>query len=316
MTIGFFNGPGRPWMLGRVRGIPIRLQPLLLVLMGLLALMEVDSGGWTSGLMTFFALSLVMGSVLLHELGHALMAQRLGVQVVDITLWPLGGIAMMVNMPEDPATEGAIAIAGPLVNFAIAGIASMILMMMGLLGELIPMATITQAGLPQILALLVMVNVIMGTFNLVPAFPMDGGKLLRSFLARKDGWVRGTERAAQVGRIFAWAMVFFGWRWSLMLPFLGFYLLFAGKRELIMVQLKHAAQGAGGMFGGNLEEMLRRATQAGGFNRPGQEPHGQAPSHEGHPGETHVDSSSQPKRGFSEEDIRQLEADRGRLRKD
>ncbi|HIG87195.1 MAG TPA: hypothetical protein EYQ25_09140 [Planctomycetes bacterium] len=322
MTIGFFNGPGRPWMLGRVRGIPIRLQPFLLVLMGLLALLQLDTGGWQAALMTFFAMGLVMGSVLLHELGHALMAQRLGVRVIDITLWPLGGIAMLENMPEDSSTEGAIAIAGPLVNFVIAGAASLALMLMGLLGQLIPMATTAQLGFAQILALLVMVNVIMGTFNLLPAFPMDGGKLLRSFLARKDGWVRGTERAARVGRVFAWSMIFFGWQWTLMLPFLGFYLLFAGKRELLMVQLKHAGRGAGGIFGGDLGEMLRRAAQAGAAGSSGgadadqtqdnwQRSPRQAPANE-----VNIESPSKPERGFSEEDIRRLEAQRGRLRRD
>ncbi len=117
-------------------------------------------------------------------------------------------------------------------------------------------------------------------------------------------------------------MIFFGWQWTLMLPFLGFYLLFAGKRELLMVQLKHAGRGAGGIFGGDLGEMLRRAAQAGAAGSSGgadadqtqdnwQRSPRQAPANE-----VNIESPSKPERGFSEEDIRRLEAQRGRLRRD
>ncbi|MDP6368496.1 MAG: hypothetical protein QF615_02725, partial [Planctomycetota bacterium] len=119
-----------------------------------------------------------------------------------------------------------------------------------------------------------------------------------------------------------WIMILFGWQWTLMLPFLGFYLLFAGKRELLMVQLKHAGRGAGGIFGGDLGEMLRRAAQtraagdfggaeAGQTQDNWQKSPSQAPANE-----VHIESPSRPEQGFSAEDIRRLEAQRGRLRRD
>lgn len=307
MTFGVFNGPGRPWHLGRVAGIPIRLQPFLLVLVVGLALSQALKLGWQAGLMTIFGLGLVLGSVLLHELGHALVARRLGVGVRDITLWPLGGVAMLEGMPDDPAVEGAVALAGPLVNFALAGLGIVGLLMLGVLSQMTSMAPF-ELGVVPVLGLLVWVNLVMGVFNLLPAFPMDGGKILRSLLARRRGWLRGTETAAQIGRLFAWGMILFGWQWSLMMPFLGLFLLFAGSKELLGVRLRHMAGAAGG-FGprgfafGNLEDLFRQAAAGGvGGGIPGSGANQGDPSHS--------------QQGFSEEDVRRMEAQRGRLRSD
>jgi Zn-dependent protease len=315
MTFGVFNGPGRPWTLGRVAGIPIRLQPFLLVLVVGLALSQALKLGWQAGVMTVFGLGLVLGSVLLHELGHALVARRLGVGVLDITLWPLGGVAMLQGMPDDPSVEGAVALAGPLVNFLLAGLGAAGLLLMGVLGQVTAPSPF-QLEVVQVLVLLVWVNLVMGLFNLLPAFPMDGGKILRSFLARRRGWLRGTETAAQVGRLFAWGMILFGWQWSLMMPFLGLFLLFAGSKELLGVRLRHAMGGAagspfgqGGFAFWNLEEVLRRATQGGGPFA------GQGPSGGSFPGASNAGRQASQS-GFSEEDVRRMEAERGRLRRD
>ena len=163
-------------------------------------------------------------------------------------------------------------------------------------------------GVVPVLGLLVWVNLVMGVFNLLPAFPMDGGKILRSLLARRRGWLRGTETAAQIGRLFAWGMILFGWQWSLMMPFLGLFLLFAGSKELLGVRLRHMAGAAGG-FGprgfafGNLEDLFRQAAAGGvGGGSPGS-------------GANHGDPPHS-QQGFSDEDVRRMEAQRGRLRSD
>src|SRR5262249_29872813 len=134
----------------------------------------------------------LFGVVLLHELGHSLMARRLGVHVVDITLWPLGGLARMAEIPESSRVEGLIAIAGPAVNFALAGLG---------LGALPPRPLQrAPAWLSHLWLPFLGVNLFMGTFNLIPAFPADGGRLLRAWLARGGDWLGATETAVRIGR--------------------------------------------------------------------------------------------------------------------
>src|SRR5208337_1819973 len=133
--------------------------------------------GMTGGLSAFFIVAL-FGCVVLHELGHALMARRFGIETLDITLYPIGGVARLQRMPRAPGAELLIALAGPAMNFAIVA---------GLLGlELLGIGGMeSDSSLGAFLAGLMLVNLILGLFNLIPAFPMDGGRVLRALLT---GW--------------------------------------------------------------------------------------------------------------------------------
>lgn len=277
--------------IGTAFGIPIRLHWTFLVLLYAVALL-VDGPplvvlGWVIGL---------FGSVLLHELGHSLVAKHFGIRVIDITFWPLGGMARMTEMPESPKIEGLVAIAGPAVNFVLATFGFGAMLLAGLLG----------AGmLAQAAGVFTGVNLVMGTFNLVPAFPMDGGRILRAWCGRTTDWVSATEQAVAVGRVFA-GIMFFG---SLLLtffsphtlcglPLIAIFVWVAGGRELLAVRMRHGIS----PFGVRVESVFQQSP----FGQPGQ--------HAGFEAERPVPPPASPHGGFTEDAIRQLERFRGRLR--
>ncbi|MEZ4238241.1 MAG: site-2 protease family protein [Myxococcota bacterium] len=152
----------------------------------------VGYGAWLHGLtgaLAFGAFALgAFASVVLHELGHALAARRYGIGTNHITLYPWGGVAAIEGMPEDPDQEIVIALAGPAVNFALAGIGGWAWLLFG----------------QQVLMAFVGANLVMGVFNLIPAFPMDGGRVLRSVLAKWMGWDEASRVSLKIGRVFAW----------------------------------------------------------------------------------------------------------------
>src|SRR4051794_16098429 len=174
------------WKLGRVAGIDLFLHPTFLIL---LAYAGLFWGGLEAVLLT----SALFGCVLLHELGHALMARRFGIQTADITLYPIGGGARLHRLPRAPGAELLIALAGPAVNVAIAvalGVA------LGLLGR-DPRAT---GVLGSRIGFLMAMNLILAVFNMIPAFPMDGGRVLRALLSGWLGRGQATEIAVTLGR--------------------------------------------------------------------------------------------------------------------
>ena len=147
--------------------------------------------------------------VVLHEYGHALTARRFGVGTRDITLYPIGGVARLERMPEKPSEELAVAIAGPLVNVAIAGAIYAVLVLTG--AGLAPPTSLLDPD-AAFWSSLVWINVVLVLFNLVPAFPMDGGRVLRALLATRLSYVRATKIAAwglMVGNIFLLVIAFF-----------------------------------------------------------------------------------------------------------
>jgi len=197
--------------IGSILGITLRVHVLLLGLLGVLIVMGVPP----------LVFVILFGSVLLHELGHSLVALAFGLRVVDITLWPLGGMARMSQIPESTRIEALIAVAGPAVNFLLAG------------GG-------TLAGLPPDGAF-VSWNLAMGLFNLLPAFPMDGGRLLRAFLGRRGNWLGATESAVRIGRWFALLLCLIGFAGVYTLPLVGVFVWWSGVQELALVRARHAA---------------------------------------------------------------------------
>ena len=190
------------WRIGRLAGIDIFVHmtfPLLLVWAGMSYYgIRRDPSDVAVGLAF---VGMLFGIVVLHELGHALMARRFGIGTSDITLLPIGGVARLIRMPEEPRQEFLVALAGPAVNVALAA----------LLGAVAVVTDIPlRSGIDILgghpLRNLFWVNVGLALFNMVPAFPMDGGRVLRSLLAMRLGHPRATRIAATVGQFLAVAL--------------------------------------------------------------------------------------------------------------
>lgn len=207
------------WKIGRVMGIDLYLHPTFLMLLAFIGAMQ---GGLESVLLA----SATFGCVLLHELGHALMARRFGIETEDITLYPIGGMARLKRMPRAPGAELLIALAGPTVNVLIVG------MLVAALGVL------DGSGLGLFLDHLIQINIILAAFNLIPAFPMDGGRVLRALLSGWLGRARATMVAAGLGRGLAllfglYCLFHFPAMW--IQAFLAAFIYFAAGAELARV---------------------------------------------------------------------------------
>lgn len=207
------------WKLGRFKGIDAYVHASFLLLLAWAAWAAFQGAG--SGLAALLGVVFligVFGSVLLHEFGHALTARHYGIRTRRIVLWPIGGIAQLEGQPRTPKQELHIALAGPAVNFVLAA---------GLWG------LISIAGLPSygLLASLMVANLTLGLFNLVPAFPMDGGRILRAFLATRMGGGRATELAVKIGKGAAVAFVIAGLFGNPMLMLVGGFVWFAAGAE-------------------------------------------------------------------------------------
>ena len=174
-------------------------------------------------------------SVTLHEIGHALVAQRLGVGVERIALWFLGGVAVLKGVPKDPKKESLIVSAGPAVSFALAGLFHSLHLYPFWRGEEVVLS---------FLKYLSVVNLFIGVFNLVPAFPLDGGRLLRDLLALRIPWDRATLAALRIASFFAFLFVFLGTLASN--PFLvaGGVLIYLHNRSLAK-KLRETGEGEG-----------------------------------------------------------------------
>lgn len=194
------------WRVGSVAGIALYLHATFLLLLAWVAIGEYQSSGEVAAALSgvFFVLA-VFASVVLHELGHALAARRYGIKTRDITLLPIGGVARLERMPREPRQELVVALAGPAVNVIIAGVLYLWLAVSGRLPTFLDTASLTAGFLDRAFAArLLAVNLWLVLFNLIPAFPMDGGRVLRAVLAMRSGdYTQATETAARVGRFFA-----------------------------------------------------------------------------------------------------------------
>ncbi|MGE0431981.1 MAG: M50 family metallopeptidase [Planctomycetota bacterium] len=191
---------------GRLFGIPLDLHWSLVLLVPfvmVLSARSLDPGQAALQLTTVFALVYV--SVLLHELGHALVARRLGVEVHSITLLPFMGATRMDHV-DDPGREVLITLAGPFVNLLVAAIALPI----GLLTFRTFPDGVYRLGQHGLSMQIVEINLMLGLFNLLPAFPLDGGGVLRAALTKRMGRLPATELAVRIGNLFAFALLLYG----------------------------------------------------------------------------------------------------------
>jgi Zn-dependent protease/CBS domain-containing protein len=187
------------------------------------------------------SLVLLFGCVVLHELGHAMVARRFGIRTRDITLLPIGGIARLERIPTEPRQELLVALAGPAVNLAIAGVVWGLLTVLGR----------SPAGLVHggILDNLFWVNVSLCLFNLLPAFPMDGGRVLRALLATRLDYAHASEIAARIGQGMAFLFGLFGLFTNPMLLFIALFIYLGAEQEASLARVRSATQGLPVRFG-------------------------------------------------------------------
>jgi stage IV sporulation protein FB len=181
---------------------------------------------------------LLFACVVAHEFGHILVARSFGIRTPEVTLWPIGGIASLERIPEKPREELLVAVAGPAVNVTIAGV---LIVVLGGLGA----ADLTDLENPQIglLARLAVANVILVVFNLIPAFPMDGGRVLRALLAMRMDHVAATRIAARIGQGTAFVFAALGLFLNPMLIVIGLFIYLAATAEAQHVALRDGTQG-------------------------------------------------------------------------
>ena len=226
--------------LGSIGGTEIRIHVTFLLFLVWLAAVYYRAGGPEAAWEGTIFIVLLFLCVLLHELGHVFAARRYGVKTRDVTLWPFGGIASMERMPEKPSQELIVALAGPAVNVVIAAV------LLLWLGTSLDPQNLTAIENPTVslAAKLAGANIILVLFNMIPAFPMDGGRVLRALLAMHVGNARATELAATIGQGFAVVFGILGIFYNPMLIIIAVFIFLAASGEAAHAQLRAVAQGA------------------------------------------------------------------------
>ena len=237
--------------IGTVVGIPVRLNWTFLIVLPLFAYLigsEVESiagvmnetlgagidtaavgVGVTPWLLGLAAVLGLFGGVLLHEFGHSVVAMRYGYEIESITLWLLGGLASFAEFPEDWKHEFWIAVAGPIVSLGVGAVCYGVFVL----------APAGSNALLFVFSYLAVLNVVLAVFNMLPAFPMDGGRVLRALLARSQPHAQATQRAAGIGKVFAFLMGVFGLvTFQLLLIVLAFFIYMAASGEAQQTTLK------------------------------------------------------------------------------
>ena len=225
--------------IGTVKGTVIRLHLTFLLFLIWIGVSHYAQGGQRAAVEGLLFITLLFACVLLHEFGHVFAARRYGVQTPDITLLPIGGVARLERVPEKPSEELVVALAGPAVNVVIAAVLFLIL------GGLPSMGDGTQVQNPGVglLGRLAWVNISLVVFNLIPAFPMDGGRVLRALLAYRLGYTRGTRIAAGVGQAVAFALGLAGLFGNPLLIFIALFVYMGAAAEASAAQMRDAGRG-------------------------------------------------------------------------
>ncbi len=220
----------------RIAGIQLRIHITFLLLIAWLAFGYYAQGGSAAALSRVIFVLLLFLCVVLHEFGHAFAAKAFGINTPDITLLPIGGVARLERMPEEPVQELIIAVAGPLVNVVIA---------LGLFVAGGSQVLLNPASLEggTLIAQLFVINIMLVLFNLLPAFPMDGGRVLRALLATRLSYARATQVAATVGQGFAFIFGFMGlFGPNPFLLFIALFVYIGASQEAALAQMKDVSR--------------------------------------------------------------------------
>ncbi|HEX4174105.1 MAG TPA: site-2 protease family protein [Acetobacteraceae bacterium] len=224
--------------IGSVAGTAIRIHVTFLLLLLWITITYYIQGGTQAAIQGVTFVVLVFVCIVLHEFGHVLAAKRYGVQTPDITLLPIGGVARLSRIPEHPGQELVIALAGPAVNVIIAAFLYFVL------GTLPTLAgTDLQSPGSDMLERLASVNVFLVLFNLIPAFPMDGGRVLRALLAYRMSYIRATQLAASIGQGVAFLFGLLGLFGNPLLLFIALFVYLAAAAEAHSVQMRQVSRG-------------------------------------------------------------------------
>jgi Zn-dependent protease len=228
------------WKIGKIAGIDLKIHLTFFFLVIWIGLSTLINGGSSAAALTeiLFILALFL-CVVLHEFGHALAARIFGITTRDITLLPIGGLARLETMPEDPKEELIVAAAGPAVNVVIAVLLFGALLASGTFSQPLSMAVLMNNFWLRLLT----VNLSLVIFNLIPAFPMDGGRVLRSLLASGMEYVKATRIAANVGRGLAVMMGIAGFFLNPFLVLIAIFIWYGAGAEAQSVEIKASLRG-------------------------------------------------------------------------
>jgi Zn-dependent protease/CBS domain-containing protein len=224
--------------IARVAGIDVKIHLTFILLLVWIGLTYYATGGTTAAIQGVLFILALFACVLLHEFGHALAARAFGIQTPDITLLPIGGVARLQRMPDKPWQELVVAIAGPLVNVLIAAV---LILVMGRQAAFDHLQHLGNPG-DEMLAKLTSINIWLVLFNLIPAFPMDGGRVLRALLAMTMNYARATQIAAVIGQGLAFVFGLIGLFTNPLLIFIAFFVYLGAQQEASMAQMKNLSQ--------------------------------------------------------------------------
>lgn len=228
------------WKIGKIAGIDLKIHFTFFFIVLWVGFSALISGGTLATMLQSILIILALFfCVVLHELGHALSAKIFGIDTRDITLLPIGGVARLEKMPEDPKEELLVAAAGPAVNIVIAIILSIGLLLTGFFALPFNITAVTSNFWLQLLV----ANVILVLFNLIPAFPMDGGRIFRAILASGMDYVKATRIAANVGRGLAVLMGIAGFFLNPWLVLTAIFIWSGAGAEAQQVKIKADLQG-------------------------------------------------------------------------
>lgn len=228
------------WKICQFRGIGVYVHATFLMLIAFIVLSHWAEGHTLDKTLEGVGFILALFScVVLHEFGHALMAARYGIKTRDITLLPIGGVARLERMPEEPLQELWVALAGPAVNLVIA---TALFTWLQFTNAFAPLEQLSVTSGPFLERLMV-VNVSLLIFNMLPAFPMDGGRVLRALLATRLSYARATQIAASIGQAMALVFAFLGFFGNPFLMFIALFVWIGAAQEANMATLKAALGG-------------------------------------------------------------------------
>ncbi len=225
--------------IGSIAGTAIRIHFTFLLFLAWIFVANWASSGPTAAWDSLAFILLLFACVVAHEFGHIFVARAFGVPTPDVTLLPIGGVARLARIPEKPIEEFLVAIAGPLVNVAIA------IILIGLAGaRLDPQHLVAmQSTKVSLIDRLMAVNLFLAVFNMIPAFPMDGGRVLRALLATRLGHLRATEIAASIGQLVAFGLGFLGLFGNPLLIFIAVFVYLAASSEAHLVAIRAMSRG-------------------------------------------------------------------------
>jgi Zn-dependent protease/CBS domain-containing protein len=227
--------------LGKIAGIRISVHWTFLILILWIIFSNMRSGlGFNEIVWSIVFVLAIFLCVILHELGHSLTAQRFNIKTREISILPIGGVAQLESIPEKPKEELLVALAGPAVNVLIAALLYPFVTLGNNVGDL---QDLSHIGPENFFVALMSINLWLALFNLIPAFPMDGGRVLRALLGFKLSHSKATAIAASIGQVLAIVFVFLGFFYNPFLIFIGFFIFLGAQSEAVYARSKFILQG-------------------------------------------------------------------------